>query len=71
MDLNVSPQGCMVSGMGEMLIPSILEQGKAAGVTTIASLYSQDEEIDEEQLRLALLKSLRDKWGGVLPAAAP
>ena len=69
--LNVSPQGCMVSGMGEMLIPSILEQGKAAGATIIASLYSQDGEVDEDQLRLALLKSLGDRWGGVLPADAP
>jgi hypothetical protein len=28
-------------------------------------------EIDGEQLRLALLKSLGDRWGGVLPADAP
>jgi hypothetical protein len=54
-----------------MLIPSILEQGKATGATTIVSLYSQDGGGDEEQLRLALLKSLGDRWGGVLPAAAP
>jgi hypothetical protein len=69
--LNVSPQGRLGSGMGEMLIPSILEQAKATGATIIASLYSQDGEVDEDQLRLALLKSLGDRWGGVLPADAP
>ncbi len=69
--LNVAPQGCMVSGMGEMLIPSILEQGGAAGRTTIASLSSRDGEVDEEQLRLALLRALGTKWNGVLPAATP
>lgn len=69
--LNVSPQGCLVSGMGEMLIPSILREGKATGATTIASLCSQDGEVDEEQFRLALLKSLADRWGGLVPAEAP
>lgn len=69
--LNVSPQGCMVSGMGEMLIPSILAQGGAAGRTTIVSLYSQDGEIDEERLRLALLRAAGEAWDGVLPAASP
>jgi hypothetical protein len=39
----------------------------AARSTTIASLSSRDGEVDEEQLRLALLKALGDRWGGVLP----
>jgi hypothetical protein len=65
--LNVTPEGCMVSGMGEMLVPSILEQGGATGRTTIASLSSQYGEVDEEQLRRALLKALGDRWGGILP----
>ena len=69
--LNVAPQGCMVSGMGEMLIPSILEEGGGRGMTTIASLFSRDGEVDEEQLRLALLRALGGKWEGILPAAAP
>jgi predicted nucleotide-binding protein (sugar kinase/HSP70/actin superfamily) len=69
--LNVAPQGCMVSGMGEMLIPSIMEEGGGRGMTTIASLFSRDGEVDEEQLRLALLRSLGGKWEGVLPAAVP
>ncbi len=69
--LNIAPQGCMVSGMGQMLLPSILAQGGATGRTTIASLSSRDGEVDEEQLRLALLRALGEKWSGVLPAAAP
>ncbi len=69
--LNVAPQGCMVSGMGEMLIPSILEEGGGNGRTTIAALSSRDGEVDEEQLRLALLRALGAKWSGVLPAATP
>ncbi|MHB9098690.1 MAG: hypothetical protein ACYC5X_12815, partial [Syntrophales bacterium] len=69
--LNIAPQGCMVSGMGEMLIPSILEEGGGKGITTIASLFSRDGEVDEEQLRLALLRALGDKWNGILPVATP
>ena len=61
----------MVSGMGEMLVPSILEQGGAACATTIATLTSRDGEVNEEQLRLALLEALGDRWDGILPAAAP
>ncbi|MHB8770754.1 MAG: BadF/BadG/BcrA/BcrD ATPase family protein [Syntrophales bacterium] len=67
--LNVAPQGCMVSGMGEMLVPSILDAGGALGRTTIAPLASRDGEVDEEQLRLALLRALGDRWHGVLPSA--
>ncbi len=69
--LNVAPQGCMVSGMGEMLIPSILDEGGGNGRTTIAALSSRDGEVDDEQLRLALLRALGAKWNGVLPAATP
>jgi len=65
--LNVAPEGCMVSGMGEMLVPSILEQGSAEGPTTIATLTSRDGEVNAEQLRLALLKALGDRWSGILP----
>jgi hypothetical protein len=54
-----------------MLLPSILAQGGATGRTTIASLSSRDGEVDEEQLRLALLRALGERWSGVLPAAAP
>lgn len=67
--LNVAPQGCMVSGMGEMLVPSILAAGGSPGRTTIAPLASRDGEVDEEQLRLALLRALGDRWDGVLPRA--
>jgi hypothetical protein len=61
----------MVSGMGEMLIPSILKQGGGTNRTTIVSLCSQNGEIDEERLRLALLEGAGAFWGGVLPAASP
>jgi len=61
----------MVSGMGEMLVPSIREQGGAACATTIATLTSREGEVNEEQLRLALLEALGDRWDGILPTAAP
>jgi activator of 2-hydroxyglutaryl-CoA dehydratase/predicted nucleotide-binding protein (sugar kinase/HSP70/actin superfamily) len=55
--LNVAPEGCMVSCMGEVMTPSIL---RAAGGTTgrIQHLFSQQGDVDEELISLALLKTL-------------
>ncbi len=69
--LNVAPEGCMVSGMGDMLIPSILAQGQNGRKTVIVSLCSRDGEVQEEELRLALLTALGERWKGVLPTNAP
>jgi hypothetical protein len=55
--LNVAPEGCMVSSMGEVMTPSIL---KAAGDARgkIQNIFSADGEVDDELLSLALLKAL-------------
>ena len=55
--LNVAPEGCMVSSMGEVMTPSILQ---AAGDTRgkIQNIFSANGEVDEELLTLALLKAL-------------
>lgn len=55
--LNVAPEGCMVSSMGEVITPAIRNacpdaQGK------VLPLFSQQGDIDREQLELALLKAL-------------
>ncbi|PKN76236.1 MAG: hypothetical protein CVU52_05655 [Deltaproteobacteria bacterium HGW-Deltaproteobacteria-10] len=68
--LNLSPEGCMVSGMGDMLIPSIQAQAGNGNNTAIVSLFSRDGEVQEDQLRLALLKAPGGHWGGVLPEGA-
>jgi len=69
--LNLSPEGCMVSGMGDMLIPSITAQVGKTNQTAIVSLFSREGEVQEEQLRIALLKAPGFRWGGVLPDGAP
>ncbi len=65
--LNLSPEGCMVSGMGDMLIPSINAQAGTRSKTAIVSLFSRDGEVQEDQLRLALLKAPGFHWDGILP----
>ena len=53
--LNVAPEGCMVSSMGEVLTPKILQTaGDSDG--RLQNLFSSDGEIDEEALTVALLK---------------
>jgi len=64
--LNLLPEGCMVSGMGDMLIPSIIACAETTARTTIASLISREGEVQEDQLRLALLKAKRNPWSGIL-----
>ncbi len=55
--LNVAPEGCMVSSMGEAITPGIYDavpesRGK------IQHLFSQQGDIDEELIQLALLKTI-------------
>jgi predicted nucleotide-binding protein (sugar kinase/HSP70/actin superfamily) len=57
--LNIAPEGCMVSAMGEMLTDAIRQQATAAKPSArIQSLFSADGELDEERLQMALLKTL-------------
>ncbi|MEW5966148.1 MAG: acyl-CoA dehydratase activase-related protein [Pseudomonadota bacterium] len=53
--LNVAPNGCMVSSMGEALGPALAH---AAGGGRIQPLFSADGEVNEELLGLAVLKVL-------------
>ncbi len=55
--LNVAPEGCMVASMGEMLSTKIMElvNNKTA---RIQHLFSTEGEINEDLLRLSLLKLL-------------
>ncbi len=53
--LNVGPNGCMVSSMGEVLTPAIVH---GAGGGRIQTLFSADGDVDEEQLALVVLKTL-------------
>ncbi len=55
--LNVAPEGCMVSSMGEILTPAIVQAAaRAHGI--IQPIFSQQGDVDEEKLSLALLKSI-------------
>jgi hypothetical protein len=51
--LSAAPTGCMVTSMGEVLTPRILD---AAGRGRIQSLFSPDGEVDEELLALSVLR---------------
>ena len=54
--LNVAPNGCMVSTMGEVLTPSIMHaQGVGSG--RIQTLLSAEGDVDREALTLAVLKT--------------
>ena len=55
--LNVGPNGCMVSSMGEVLTPRIMQ---ASGVTSgrIQNLFSADGDVNEELLTLVVLKAM-------------
>ena len=56
--LNVAPQGCMVSSMGELLTPAIEGLEDAPGRGCIQHLFSAEGDINEELLTLSVLKSL-------------
>ena len=57
--LNVAPQGCMVSSMGELLTPAVEGLECHPGRGRIQHLFSAEGDLDEELLTLAVLKSLR------------
>lgn len=55
--LNVGPNGCMVSSMGEVLTPSIMQ---AEGIKSgrIQNLFSADGDVNQELLTMAVLKAM-------------
>jgi predicted nucleotide-binding protein (sugar kinase/HSP70/actin superfamily) len=55
--LNVAPEGCMVSSLGAILTPKILQSVKN-NKALIQYLFSTDGELNEDLLRLSLLKIL-------------
>ena len=55
--LNVAPEGCMVSSMGAILSPKILQSVKN-NKALIQHLFSTEGELNEDLLRLSLLKIL-------------
>ena len=54
--LNVGPNGCMVSSMGEVLTPSIM-QAKGVNPGRIQHLFSAEGDVDQELLTMAILKA--------------
>jgi activator of 2-hydroxyglutaryl-CoA dehydratase/predicted nucleotide-binding protein (sugar kinase/HSP70/actin superfamily) len=54
--LNVAPEGCMVASMGELFTPKIMEMAERNDVR-IQHLFTNDGEINEDLLRLSLLKT--------------
>jgi len=56
--LNVAPEGCMVSSMGQVLSPAIVDASIPKKAGCIQALFSQQGDLDEEQLALALLRSV-------------
>lgn len=55
--LNVAPEGCMVSSMGQLLTPKIVSESKNLNAR-VQNLFSMDGEVDEEILQLSMLKIL-------------
>jgi hypothetical protein len=55
--LNVAPNGCMVSSMGEVLTPRI-KQLNGASSGRIQTLVSAQGDVDDELLTLAVLKAM-------------
>ncbi len=55
--LNVAPEGCMVSSLGAILTPKILQSVKN-NKALIQHLFSTDGELNEDLLRLSILKIL-------------
>lgn len=55
--LNVGPNGCMVSSMGEVLTPSIMH-GKGIESGRIQNLFSADGDVNQELLTMAALKAM-------------
>jgi activator of 2-hydroxyglutaryl-CoA dehydratase/predicted nucleotide-binding protein (sugar kinase/HSP70/actin superfamily) len=55
--LNVAPEGCMVSSMGELLTPAIA-QAAGGHPGRIQALFSQQGDVDIELLALSILKTV-------------
>ena len=55
--LNIAPEGCMVSSMGEVITPAIYQKFPTAK-GKIQPLFSQQGDIDEDKLEQALLQAL-------------
>jgi len=55
--LNVAPEGCMVSSMGQLFTPKIVSETGNPDAR-VQHLFSMDGEVDEEILQLAMLKIL-------------
>jgi len=55
--LNVAPEGCMVSSMGEILTPAA-EKAAHGKHGIVQPIFSQQGDVDAEKLSLALLKSI-------------
>ncbi|MBU1776184.1 MAG: hypothetical protein KJ899_06050, partial [Gammaproteobacteria bacterium] len=55
--LNVAPEGCMVSSLGEVITPGITRVAPETG-GRIQHLFSQQGDVDAELLALALLKTV-------------
>jgi len=55
--LNVAPEGCMVSSMGEVITPGINAAAPGAA-GKIQHLFSQQGDVDRELIALALLKTI-------------
>jgi predicted nucleotide-binding protein (sugar kinase/HSP70/actin superfamily) len=55
--LNVAPEGCMVSSMGEAITPGINAAAPGAA-GKIQHLFSQQGDVDRELIALALLKTI-------------
>jgi len=56
--LNIAPEGCMVSSMGTMMGAPLLKELKVKNAR-IQEIMSLNGEINEDQLQLALLKTLK------------
>ena len=55
--LNVAPEGCMVASMGELLTPKIMKMLERDNAR-IQHLFTNDGEINEDLLRLSVLKTM-------------
>lgn len=55
--LNIAPEGCMVSSMGELLTPAITRSATGRH-GRIQSLFSQQGDVDSELLALSILKTV-------------
>lgn len=55
--LNVGPNGCMVSSMGDILSPSIMQANRIRS-GRIQNLFSADGDVNQELLTMAVLKTM-------------